>query len=194
MLKMKIRRIAIFASGSGTNAQNIFSYFSGNQNVIIDSLWSNNPNAYALERAGKFGVDTFTFTKNEFVNSTFVPDKLRERGVDLVVLAGFLWLIPPRLISAVKIINIHPALLPKYGGKGMYGAKVHEAVVANREKESGITIHYVNDKYDEGTIIFQARCDVNENDTSDDVASKVHQLEYQYYPEVILKVLTENFE
>lgn len=194
MLKMKIRRIAIFASGSGTNAQNIFSYFSGNQNVIIDSLWSNNPNAYALERAGKFGVDTFTFTKNEFVNSTFVPDKLRERGVDLVVLAGFLWLIPPQLISAVKIINIHPALLPKYGGKGMYGAKVHEAVVANRERESGITIHYVNEKYDEGTIIFQARCDVNENDTSDDVASKVHQLEYQYYPEVILKVLTENFE
>lgn len=194
MLKMKIRRIAVFASGSGTNAQNIFSYFSGNQNVIIDSLWSNNPNAYALERAGKFGVDTFTFTKNEFVNSTFVPDKLRERGVDLVVLAGFLWLIPPQLISAVKIINIHPALLPKYGGKGMYGAKVHEAVVANREKESGITIHYVNDKYDEGTIIFQARCDVNENDTPDDVASKVHQLEYQYYPEVILKVLTEIFE
>lgn len=194
MLKMKIRRIAIFASGSGTNAQNIFSYFSGNQNVIIDSLWSNNPNAYALERAGKFGVDTFTFTKNEFVNSTFVPDKLRERGVDLVVLAGFLWLIPPQLISAVKIINIHPALLPKYGGKGMYGAKVHEAVVANRERESGITIHYVNEKYDEGTIIFQARCDVNKNDTPDDVASKVHQLEYQYYPEVILKVLTENFE
>lgn len=191
---MKIRRIAIFASGSGTNAQNIFSYFSGNQNVIIDSLWSNNPNAYALERAGKFGVDTFTFTKNEFVNSTFVPDKLRERGVDLVVLAGFLWLIPPQLISAVKIINIHPALLPKYGGKGMYGAKVHEAVVANRERESGITIHYVNEKYDEGTIIFQARCDVNKNDTPDDVASKVHQLEYQYYPEVILKVLTENFE
>ena len=191
---MKIRRIAVFASGSGTNAQNIFSYFSENQNVIIDSLWSNNPNAYALERAGKFGVETFVFTKNEFVNSNFVPDKLRERGVDLVVLAGFLWLIPPQLVSAVKIINIHPALLPKYGGKGMYGAKVHEAVVANREKESGITIHYVNEKYDEGTIIFQARCDVNENDSPDDVASKVHQLEYQYYPEVILKVLSENFE
>lgn len=191
---MKIRRIAVFASGSGTNAQNIFSYFSENQNVIIDSLWSNNPNAYALERAGKFGVETFVFTKDEFVNSTLVPDKLRERGVDLVVLAGFLWLIPPQLVSAVKIINIHPALLPKYGGKGMYGAKVHEAVVANREKESGITIHYVNEKYDEGTIIFQARCDVNENDSPDDVASRVHQLEYQYYPEVILKVLSENFE
>ncbi len=191
---MKNRRIAVFASGSGTNAQNIFSYFSGNQNVIIDSLWCNNPNAYALERARNFGVETFVFTKNEFVNTNLVPDKLRERRVDLVVLAGFLWLIPPQLISAVKIINIHPALLPKYGGKGMYGAKVHEAVVANKESESGITIHYVNEKYDEGIIIFQAKCEINESDTPDDVASKVHQLEYQYYPEVILKVLTENFE
>ncbi|MGE0019025.1 MAG: phosphoribosylglycinamide formyltransferase [Draconibacterium sp.] len=191
---MKTRKIAVFASGSGTNAQNIFSYFSENQNVIIDSLWSNNPNAYALERARNFGVETFVFTKNEFVNSSFVSDKLRERGVDLVVLAGFLWLIPSQLISTVKIINIHPALLPKYGGKGMYGAKVHEAVVANREKESGITIHYVNEKYDEGTVIFQAKCELNDNDTPDDVASKVHQLEYQYYPEVILKILTESFE
>ena len=191
---MKIRRIAVFASGSGTNAQNIFNYFSENQSVIIDSLWSNNPNAYALERAKKIGVETFVFTKNEFINSNFVPDKLRERGVDLVVLAGFLWLIPPQLIAAVKIINIHPALLPKYGGKGMYGAKVHEAVVADKERESGITIHYVNEKYDEGTIIFQVKCEVNENDTPDDVAFKVHQLEYQYYPEIILKVLTENFE
>lgn len=190
---MKTRRIAVFASGSGTNAQNIFSYFADNQNVIIDSLWSNNPNAFALERARKFGVETFVFTKDEFVNSDFVVKKILERKVDLVVLAGFLWLIPPSLIDAVRIINIHPALLPKYGGKGMYGAKVHEAVVANHEKESGITIHYVNEKYDEGAIVFQAKCDITESDTPDDVASKVHQLEYQYYPEIVLKVLNENF-
>jgi phosphoribosylglycinamide formyltransferase-1 len=194
MLKMKSRKLAIFASGSGTNAQNIFEYFVDNQDVIVDSLWSNNPNAYAIERAGKFEVEHFVFTKDEFVNSDFVVEKLRERKIDLIVLAGFLWLIPPQLIAAFKIINIHPALLPKYGGKGMYGAKVHEAIVANKEIESGITIHYVNEKYDEGTIIFQAKCEINESDTPLDVATKVHQLEYQYYPEVILKILTENFE
>jgi len=190
---MKIRKIAVFASGSGTNAQNIFSYFADNQSVMIDSLWSNNPNAYALERARKFGVETFVFTKDEFVNSDLVVKKIIEREIDLVVLAGFLWLIPPALINIVKIINIHPALLPKYGGKGMYGAKVHEAVVAAKEKESGITIHYVNEKYDEGGIIFQAKCSVLDSDTPYDVATKVHHLEYQHYPAIILKVLDDNF-
>lgn len=190
---MKIRRIAVFASGSGTNAQNIFEYFADNQNVIIDSLWSNNPNAYAIERARQFGVESFLFTKNEFVNTNFVVEQLIERKIDLVVLAGFLWLIPPSMISAFPIINIHPALLPKYGGKGMYGAKVHEAVVSNRESESGITIHYVNENYDEGKIIFQAKCKIEETDSADDVADKVHKLEYQYYPEVINNVLKERF-
>lgn len=190
---MKIIRIAVFASGSGTNAQNIFEYFADNQNVIIDSLWSNNPNAYAIERARQFGVESFLFTKNEFVNTNFVVEQLIERKIDLVVLAGFLWLIPPSMISAFPIINIHPALLPKYGGKGMYGAKVHEAVVSNRENESGITIHYVNENYDEGKIIFQAKCKIEETDSADDVADKVHKLEYQYYPEVINNVLKERF-
>lgn len=190
---MKIIRIAVFASGSGTNAQNIFEYFADNQNVIIDSLWSNNPNAYAIERARQFGVESFLFTKNEFVNTNFVVEQLIERKIDLVVLAGFLWLIPPSMISAFPIINIHPALLPKYGGKGMYGAKVHEAVVSNRESESGITIHYVNENYDEGKIIFQAKCKIEETDSADDVADKVHKLEYQYYPEVINNVLKERF-
>lgn len=191
---MITKRIAVFASGSGSNAQNIFEYFSDNQQVIIDSLWSNNPNAYAIERALRFGIETFTFTKNEFVNSGLVVEKLRERKVDLVVLAGFLWLIPPQLIAEFKIINIHPALLPKYGGKGMYGMKVHEAVVANKERESGITIHYVNEKYDEGAIIFQASCEVDKNDTPEEVASKVHQLEYQYFPKIVFKVLFEDFD
>jgi len=190
---MKIRRIEVFASGSGSNAQNIFEYFSDNQYVIVDSLWSNNPNSYAIERARKFGVETFVFTKDEFVNPVFVVEKLRERKVDLIVLAGFLWLIPPQLIAEFKIINIHPALLPKYGGKGMYGMKVHEAVVQNKEKESGITIHFVNEKYDEGAVIFQARCEIDNNDTPEGVASKVHQLEYQYFPKIIFKVLSEDF-
>jgi len=189
---MSIKKIAVFASGSGSNAQNIFEYFSDNQYVIVDSLWSNNPNSYAIERARKFGVETFVFTKDEFVNPVFVVEKLRERKVDLIVLAGFLWLIPPQLIAEFKIINIHPALLPKYGGKGMYGMKVHEAVVRNKEKESGITIHFVNEKYDEGAVIFQARCEVDNNDTPEGVASKVHQLEYQYFPKIIFKVLSEN--
>jgi len=190
---MSIKKIAVFASGSGSNAQNIFEYFSDNQYVIVDSLWSNNPNSYAIERARKFGVETFVFTKDEFVNPVFVVEKLRERKVDLIVLAGFLWLIPPQLIAEFKIINIHPALLPKYGGKGMYGMKVHEAVVRNKEKESGITIHFVNEKYDEGAVIFQARCEIDNNDTPEGVASKVHQLEYQYFPKIIFKVLSEDF-
>ncbi|HSO85872.1 MAG TPA: phosphoribosylglycinamide formyltransferase [Draconibacterium sp.] len=189
---MKIQRIAIFASGSGTNAQNIFEYFSENEYVVIDSLWSNNPNAFALERAKKFGIETFSFSKNEFRNTDFVVEELKKREVNLIVLAGFLWLIPSNLIQNFRIINIHPALLPKYGGKGMYGMKVHQAVVENKDTESGISIHFVNEKYDEGEIIFQAKCPVLPTDSADDVANKVHQLEYKYFPEVIEKVLSGN--
>lgn len=189
---MKIQRIAIFASGSGTNAQNIFEYFSENEYVVIDSLWSNNPNAFALERAKKFGIETFVFNKIEFRNTDFVVEELKKREVNLIVLAGFLWLIPSNLIQNFRIINIHPALLPKYGGKGMYGMKVHQAVVENKDTESGISIHFVNEKYDEGEIIFQAKCPVLPTDSADDVANKVHQLEYKYFPEVIEKVLSGN--
>jgi len=189
---MKIQRIAIFASGSGTNAQNIFEYFSENEYVVIDSLWSNNPNAFAFERAKKFGIETFSFSKNEFRNTDFVVEELKKREVNLIVLAGFLWLIPSNLIQNFRIINIHPALLPKYGGKGMYGMKVHQAVVENKDTESGISIHFVNEKYDEGEIIFQAKCPVLPTDSADDVANKVHQLEYKYFPEVIEKVLSGN--
>jgi len=189
---MKIQRIAIFASGSGTNAQNIFEYFSENEYVVIDSLWSNNPNAFALERAKKFGIETFSFSKNEFRNTDFVVEELKKREVNLIVLAGFLWLIPSNLIQNFRIINIHPALLPKYGGKGMYGMKVHQSVVENKDTESGISIHFVNEKYDEGEIIFQAKCPVLPTDSADDVANKVHQLEYKYFPEVIEKVLSGN--
>jgi phosphoribosylglycinamide formyltransferase-1 len=156
---------------------------------MIDSVWTNNPAAFVLERAKKFGIETFVFTKDEFRNTNNVADELKSRNIDLIVLAGFLWLIPVNLIQNFRIINIHPALLPKYGGKGMYGMKVHQAVVDNNDVESGISIHFVNEKYDEGKIIFQARCPVSPADSPDDVATKVHQLEYKYFPEVIEKVL-----
>ena len=185
------KKIAIFASGSGTNAQNIIDYFSNNQNVEVDSLWSNNPKSFALERARKFGIDNFVFNREELNNTRKVVQKLLDRKIDLIVLAGFLWLIPVNLIRNFKIINIHPALLPKYGGKGMFGMNVHKAVIQNKDKESGISIHFVNEKYDEGKIIFQAKCDVLPTDTAEDVAKKVHQLEYRYFPEVIEKVLFE---
>ena len=188
---MERKKIAIFASGSGTNAQNIMEYFVDNESVNVDSLWSNKKDAYALERAKKFNIDTFVFNREEFLHSNIVTEKLLQRGVDLIVLAGFLWLVPSGLIKNFKMVNIHPALLPKYGGKGMYGMKVHQAVVNNRENESGITIHYVNEKYDDGKIIFQAKCVVDENDTAEDVAKKVHELEYRYFPEVVEKVLME---
>ena len=186
---MEIGRIALFASGSGTNAQNIIEYFSENESIVVDSLWSNNPDAFALERAKKCGISTFVFSREEFRNTSKVVEELQKRKVNLIVLAGFLWLIPANLIHNFRIINIHPALLPKYGGKGMYGMNVHKAVVENKDSESGISIHFVNEKYDEGEIIFQAKCTVSPTDLPEDVANKVHQLEYKYFPEVIEKIL-----
>jgi len=185
----KKKKIALFASGSGSNAQNIIEYFSDNENVVIDSLWSNNPNAYALERAKNFQIETFVFSRDEFRNSNSIVEKLKVRSVDLIVLAGFLWLVPSNLIQNFRIINIHPALLPMYGGKGMYGMKVHNAVVENMEKESGISIHFVNERFDEGKLIFQAKCPVLPSDSPEDVANKIHDLEYKHFPEVIEKVL-----
>ena len=186
---MKVKKIALFASGSGTNVQNIIEYFAHNEKVKIDSVWSNNPSAFVLERSKRSGIETFVFSKEEFRNTSKVVETLKKREVDLVVLAGFLWLIPINLIQNFPIVNIHPALLPKYGGKGMYGLKVHQAVIDNQENESGITIHFVNEKYDEGKIIFQAKCEVSNTDCAEDVAFKVHQLEYKYYPEIIEKIL-----
>ena len=186
---MDVKRIAIFASGSGSNAQKIIEYFADNQNIIVDSVWTNNPSAYVLERAKKCGIDSFIFSREEFKSTLFVVQKLKNRNINLIVLAGFLWLIPSNLIQNFRIINIHPALLPKYGGKGMYGMNVHQAVVENKEIESGISIHFVNEKYDEGEIIFQAVCPVIPSDSPEDVAEKVHQLEYKHFPEVIEKVL-----
>lgn len=186
---MNVKRIAIFASGSGTNAENIIRYFADSEQIKIDSLWSNKPDAFALKRAEKLGVETFVFTRRELNETGEIAQKLKERKIDLIVLAGFLWLIPESLISNFDIINIHPALLPKYGGKGMYGMKVHRAVVENCETESGISIHLVNPVYDDGEILFQAKCPVKPGDTPEKVAQKVHELEYKHFPEVIEKLL-----
>jgi phosphoribosylglycinamide formyltransferase 1 len=183
--------IAVFASGSGSNAQNIAEYFKDDANVSVSLILTNNKHALVIERAKKLGVECIIFDRDDFYNSRRIVDALNQRNIDLVVLAGFLWLVPVSLVEAFlgKIVNIHPALLPKYGGKGMYGHHVHQAVVANRESESGITIHFVNEHYDEGNIILQVKCCVDENDTADDVANKVHQLEYEHYPRAIAGLL-----
>ncbi|HDR51665.1 MAG TPA: phosphoribosylglycinamide formyltransferase [Mariniphaga anaerophila] len=186
---MNVKKIALFASGSGTNAQNIIQYFAENEKINVDSLWSNKPDAFALRRATAAGIDTFVFNWQQFYESTDVLDKLNERKIDLIVLAGFLWLVPDSLIDAFRIVNIHPALLPKFGGKGMYGLRVHRAVIENQETESGISIHFVNRNYDEGELIFQAKCTVLPADEPEDVAKKVHELEYKYYPAVIEQLL-----
>lgn len=180
-------RIAIFASGSGSNAENIANYFSKSQQVDICLFLTNNANAYVLERAKNLGIKSKVFTKEEFLKTDEIVQFLVKNDINFIVLAGFLLKIPQNLINAYpdKIINIHPALLPKFGGKGMYGDNVHKAVVEAKETESGITIHYVNENYDEGKIIFQAKCEILESDTYRDVAAKIHKLEYEHFPKVI---------
>lgn len=182
-----MKNIAIFASGSGTNAQNIAEYFRDSDKARVSLILSNKNDAYVLERAKKLGIATCVFNKAEFYESEKVLDLLRRYETDLVVLAGFLWLIPSHLLEAYpnRIVNIHPALLPRHGGKGMYGDKVHRAVIASGDKKTGISIHYVNDHYDEGQVIFQEAFDVLETDTAESIARKVHQLEYEHFPRVI---------
>ena len=179
-------RIAIFASGSGTNAEAIIKYFKDHPLIKIELVLTNNPNALVLERAKKFAVPTKIFNREEF-SSDEVVKWLREYGITHVVLAGFLWLIPTSLLKSYpnEIINIHPALLPKFGGKGMYGMKIHELIRSLNETETGITIHLINEKYDEGPILYQGRCQVASTDTPKDIANKVHQMEYANYPLVI---------
>ncbi len=180
-------RMAIFASGSGTNAEEIFKYFQHHASIEVVALLSNSNQAYALERAKKFGIETHVFNREEFREQRIVLSWLQERKVTHIVLAGFMWLVPVYLIQAYRdrIINIHPALLPKFGGKGMYGMHVHEAVKAAGEKQTGITIHLVNEKYDDGKILMQATCTVTADDTPETIAGKVHSLEYAHYPKTI---------
>ena len=188
-----MNRLAIFASGSGTNAENIIRFFRPKENTSVSLVLCNKPDAKVIERADKLGVETFVFSRDDLYNSDQILRALHHYQISHIVLAGFLWLIPGSLVKAYPgaIVNIHPALLPKYGGKGMYGAKVHEAVIANREPESGITIHYVNEKYDDGNIIFQAKCPVSDNETPESLAAKIHQLEYDHFPRVIEEVINK---
>ena len=186
-----MKKIAIFASGSGSNAENIIQYFAQKPQFCVKSVFCNVPDAYVLERAKKYRIPSFVFNREEFRNPDKVFRQLQEQEIDFIVLAGFLWLMPSFITAAWpnKIVNIHPALLPAYGGKGMYGHHVHEAVIAAGEKESGITIHYVNDHYDPGAIIFQAKCPVLPTDTPDDLAARVHELEYRYFPQIIAETI-----
>lgn len=189
---MSLVKIAIFASGSGTNAENIIKYFSGSTICKIDLVLCNKNNAFVLERARNLGVDSFVFTANQLNESSIVDEQMKARNIDFIILAGFLLKVPDRILEKYPshIINIHPALLPSYGGKGMYGMNVHRAVIAAGEKESGITIHLVDGHYDNGTILFQARCAISPEDTPEDLAAKIHILEQNHFPRVIEEYIT----
>ena len=191
-LKVTNQNIAIFASGSGSNAEAFFKYFGGNKNINICLLLTNNKHAFAIQRAEKFGIPSVTFNRHEFYETDGVLNILKKHDISFIVLAGFLWKIPLNLIGSYhrRMVNIHPALLPKFGGKGMYGMYVHRAVVEAGEKESGITIHYVTENYDEGEIIFQEKCDVASSDSPEMVARNVQKLEHKFYPEVVEKCLS----
>lgn len=185
------KKIVIFASGSGSNAENIVKYFNNNTLINIELIVSNKENAGVLERAKKLGIESITFKKNEFKISGKVDKILTEINPDLIVLAGFLLKFPVFLVRKFnnKVLNIHPALLPKFGGKGMYGMNVHKAVYENKEQKTGITIHYVNENYDEGAIIKQFECNLNDSDTPESIARKISILEMDNFPKVIEETL-----
>jgi phosphoribosylglycinamide formyltransferase 1 len=185
--------LAIFASGSGTNAENIASYFKDNSRINARVIFTNNAKAGIVSRAQKLGIDCVVFNKDDFYKTNQVLSLLEKYQIDWIILAGFLWLVPKNLIAKFpnRIINIHPALLPKYGGKGMYGTKVHEAVITNKEIESGISIHTIDEVYDRGSIVFQKRCPVTPDDNAETLAKRIHQLEYEHYPKVIENLVSK---
>lgn len=187
-----MKQIAIFASGEGTNTQHIIDHFKGS-NVVIKLLVCNRPDANVLKRAENEGIPVLLVDKDSFYNGGSVLKRLLTEPPDLIVCAGFLWKIPDNLLKAFpyKIINIHPALLPKFGGKGMYGMHVHKAVLEAGEKESGITIHYVNEHYDEGKVILQKKCEIQNGETPEALAQKIHELEHTWYPKTIQSLLTK---
>jgi len=191
-----MKNIAIFASGNGTNAERIIKYFEESSVAQVNVVLTNNSNAGVISRAHSLFVDVHIFTRDDFYNSNKVLDILAQYSTDLIVLAGFLWLVPENILDSYKnkIINIHPALLPSYGGKGMYGARVHEAVIAAGEAKSGITIHHVNKLYDDGQIIFQKEIEIDKNETPDSLAGKIHLLEHKHFPEVIESLLVAKDE
>ena len=188
--------IAIFASGNGSNAENIVNYFTSHEEINIAMIISNRPNAYVHERANKLNIPSYTYNKSDFDNGTAILVKMAEYKIDFIVLAGFLLKVPQSIMDAFpnRIINIHPALLPKYGGKGMYGDNVHNSVKNAGEIETGITIHYINENYDEGDIIFQAKCEVADLDSPQDIANKVHALEQIHFPKIIEETVINNLK
>lgn len=191
--ELNVKKIAIFASGSGSNAENIINFFKKSTVGKVKIIFCNVANAYVITRAANLNTPCITFSHSDLYNSNNLINKLLADKIDLIVLAGFLWLIPENILKLYenRIINIHPALLPRYGGKGMYGDNVHKAVIDDGAKESGITVHYVNGKYDDGDIIFQAKCEVTADDTPETLAQKVHALEYKYFPKVIESILLQ---
>jgi phosphoribosylglycinamide formyltransferase-1 len=191
---LPMKKILLFASGTGSNVENIIQHFKNHHDIIVVSVYTNNPNAKVLDKVKNYNIPTLIFNREQLTDG-FVFDKIAELKPDLTVLAGFLWKMPEEIVKAYpnKIINIHPALLPKYGGKGMYGIKVHQKVLENKEKETGITIHYVNEHYDEGEFIFQQKVAIEDCKTPEDVANKIHELEHKYFPKIIEKLLTSNF-
>ena len=188
-----MNNIAIFASGSGTNAENIMHFFRTNPFGQVKLVLTNRADAFVIKRAQNNGIEAVVFDRKQLYETNEVLTILKEREIGFIVLAGFLWLVPSFILEAYenKIVNIHPALLPKYGGKGMYGQYVHEAVIRAGDQVSGITIHRVNQHYDEGDILFQATCPVDPEDTPERLAEKVHQLEYEHFPKVIEQLLKE---
>ncbi len=190
---MATKRIVLFASGSGSNVENIVHYFKDDERVVVAAVLTNKKDALVLDRCDRLNVPAFYFNKTAFSSGTAVLSLLRGLAPDLIVLAGFLWKIPEALVLAFpkKIINIHPALLPHYGGKGMYGMRVHQAVKENNERETGITIHYVNARYDEGAIIHQVKTHITKEDSAATIAEKVHALEYAHFPKVIAQLLSD---
>ena len=192
-----MKRILIFASGSGTNTQKIIEYFQSHSNAQVVLVLTNKKDAKVIDRCKKLEIKSLYFSNNDFYHSNTVFNIIKSVQPDLIVLAGFLWKFPEYLLKEFpnRVINLHPALLPKYGGKGMYGMNVHRAVIKNKEKETGITIHYINENYDEGAIIFQKSFLVSEYDTPKTIASKIHELEYEFFPKVIEELLfSENKE
>jgi phosphoribosylglycinamide formyltransferase-1 len=188
-----MHQIAIFASGAGSNAQAIINYFRDHSSIRIALIVSNKPQAGVLNIAQRENIPSLIIEKEKFFRGDAYLPELKKSNIDFIVLAGFLWKVPEKLIEAYRnsIVNIHPALLPKYGGKGMYGEKVHETVIANKDKQSGITIHYVDEHYDNGDIILQATCPVMENDSPNSLAQRIHKLEHANYPVVIEKILSK---
>ena len=187
-----MKRIAILASGSGSNAENIIRFFQNHPAILIDSVWTNKAEAFVLERAERLNIEAHAFTKNELVATDQLLNEFINRKIDLIVLAGFLLLLPQRFVREFQVVNIHPALLPAYGGKGMYGEHVHRSVIANKEKESGITVHLVDEVYDHGKILFQASCTIDPRDTPEILAGKIHELEMEHFPRVIEALLMES--